>query len=98
MRMIRPKLVAPQVTIAEDQDRYKPVTAALVNHDGYGQLHGRPNTVVLAFQVNEEERQLLVRGEPLYLSLLTFGAPMQPVILSVGAETVAVMYGVEVET
>lgn len=38
MRMIRPKLVAPQVTIAEDQAEFLPVTAALVNNREYDSI------------------------------------------------------------
>lgn len=30
MRMVRPRLDAPQITIAEEQDEFLPVTAALV--------------------------------------------------------------------
>jgi hypothetical protein len=105
MRMIRPKLLAPQITIAENQvEDFKPVTAAVVNHPGYtsalraidGEVH-KANTVVLAFRPSDEERARLAAGEDLYLSLLTFMQPMQAVILSVGPDDPASWYGVEVE-
>jgi len=104
MKMVRPKLVAPQITIAEDQAEFKPVTAALARHPDY---HGRGyrvgldthelNTVVLAFRPSDEERARLAAGEDIYLSLLTFMQPMQAVIVSVGPQEPAGWYGVEVE-
>lgn len=104
MRMIRPRLDAPQVTIAEDQQEYLPVTAAIVRNPQYnaalyaqnGELH-KANCVVLAFRPSDEERARLVAGEDLYVSLLTFMQPMQPILVSVGPEEPAAWYGVEVE-
>lgn len=98
MRMIRPKIQATQVTIAEDQEEFLPVTAALVTNTGYDISPDRGyNTVVVAFRPSDEERARIARGEDLYLSLLTFARPMQGVILSVGERETAAMYGLEVE-
>lgn len=90
MRMIRPRLVAPQVTVAEDQEEYKPVTAAVVNHP-------QGLALVVCYDLNAAERALIARGEPLYLHLLTFGGPMQPHIVSIGTKETAGMYRLEVE-
>lgn len=94
MRMIRPRLVAPQVTIAENQAEYATVTGALVKHPDFA---GEANTVVLAFKPNPLERTRLAAGEAIYVSLLTFGGPMQPVLVTAGKYETAAIYGVEVE-
>lgn len=107
MRMIRPKLVAPQVTIAEEQDEYKTVTAALVYHPSYpyasrrvvGQVERLDmNGLVLAFRPTDEERAKIAAGSDVYVSLLTFGRPMQPIIVTVGEHETAAIYGLEVES
>lgn len=103
--MIRPKLEAVQLTIAEEQEEYKSVTAAVVQHPDYpgvrvrlpdGQV-AQYNSIVLAFRPTDEERAKLVAGEDLYVSLLTFGKPMQGIILTVGPQEFAQWFGVEVE-
>jgi hypothetical protein len=99
MRMIRPKLAVDQVTIAEGQEEFKPVTAALIRHRAYGPgLHGDWNQVTTAWLPSEEEIQRMIAGEPIYLSQLTFGNPMQGVLLSVGTKETAEIFGVEVES
>jgi hypothetical protein len=96
MRMVRPKLDTHQVTIAEEQDEYKPVTAAFVRHPAYADVQGF-NSLVLAFRPNDEERARLAAGEDIYVSLLTFMQPMQPIIVGVGAEATAAIYDVGIE-
>lgn len=98
MRMIRPKLATRQVTIAEDQGEFRPVTGALVTHPGYP-THplGGFNSVVLAFRPSDEERARIAAGEDLYVSLLTFGQPMQGVLVLVGEREMAGVYRVPVE-
>jgi hypothetical protein len=100
MRMIRPQLAAPQVTIAEDQVEFKPITAALVVHPSYparASAHGPVNSVVVAFRPDADERRRLAAGEDLYVSLLTHGGPMQGIICAVGPETPAAWFNVAVE-
>jgi hypothetical protein len=105
MRMIRPKLVAPQITIAEEQDEYKPVTAAMVRnplyHAGLTAVSDsqivRANGVVLAFRPSDEERAKIAAGSDIYVNLLTFLKPMQPILVDVGPENMAEWFGVEVE-
>ena len=99
--MLRPRLVAPQITVAEEQEEFLPVTVALVKNPNYPAVPLQPgwdfNTLVLAFKPSEHELAQLNAGKPLYLSMLTFGKPMQGVILTVGDEETAGMYNVEVE-
>lgn len=98
MRMVRPKLDAPQVSVAEHQEEFKPVTAAMVRNAGYDVDPACGfNTLVLAFRPTPRERERLAAGADVYLSLLTFGGPMQGVILSAGPEDPAAMFGVRLE-
>lgn len=98
--MIRPRLDAPQITIAEDQEEFKPVTAALVDHPAYPPVptqHGPANSLVLAFRPTDEERARIAAGEDVYVSLLTFMKPMPGIILSVGPDEFASWFNVGVE-
>lgn len=100
MRMVRPKLDAPQITIAEEQDEFKPVTAALVYNSTYPAVqteHGPLNAIVLAFRPNDEERARLTAGEDIYISLLTFMRPMQGIIVSAGHQEPCGMFCVREE-
>jgi hypothetical protein len=100
MRMIRPRLDAPQITIAEEQDEFKPVTAALVYNPLYAPVqtdHGALNAIVLAFRPDAEERAQLAAGEDIYVSLLTFLRPMPGIIVGVGSRDMAAMFNVAEE-
>lgn len=99
MRAISPQLdpeQAPQVMIAEDQDEFLTVCGALVKANGYAVPNGRYNVVVLAFRPNDEERARLAGGADIYISLLTFGQPMQGIIVAAGKEAMAATYGLQV--
>lgn len=101
MRMVRPRLDAPQITIAENQEEFLPVTAALVRNTDFPAVpigEGREaNTLVLAFRPTNDERRQIAAGEDIYLAMLTFMRPMQGVILSVGPDGPATWFGVGVE-
>lgn len=98
MKNVPPQLDAPTINIAENQPEYIPVVGALVHNPGYGVPYGRTaNTVVLAYEPSAEERARVTAGEPIYLSLLTFGGAVQPHILSVGAKAVSAIYNVRVK-
>lgn len=100
MRMIRPQVVAPQVTIAEEQEEFLPITAALVRNPTYAAPHlSGCNTVLLAFRPSDEERARLAAGDDLYISLLTFlQHPMPGIVVTAGKEEVSTMYAVPLET
>lgn len=59
-------------------------------------LAGGFNTVVMCFELDGEERQRIINGENLYISMLTYGRPQTPINLSVGPEEMAERYGLEV--
>lgn len=92
MRMIRPRLKAPQTVVAEEQEEFSPVTVAYVRNDQYGAPgteHGPLNTAVMAFRPSEEERKKIAEGADIYIGLLTFMKPQQGIIVQVGPEAIA---------
>jgi hypothetical protein len=95
MRMIHPKLDAPTITIAEDQAEYLPVTAALVTDDRYAARRGH-NAIVIAFRPSDAERAKLAAGEDIYISLWTFGGPMQPIQVHAGVDEPSQIWNVPV--
>lgn len=80
MRMRAPRLGEqfPEITIAEDQEQYMPITVAPVTFsDGaFG--------IVSRWTFTPEERARIAAGEDLYVTLMTFRQPMQPISLDVG--------------
>jgi hypothetical protein len=80
MHMVAPRTGADEITIAEDQLEYKPLVVAV-----YQTPQGVP-VLLTRWRLTEEERQLVAAGEDLYLSVLTFGQPLQPIGLQVGPE------------
>ncbi len=80
MRMIAPDTGAPEITVAEEQEEYMTLTAAVYEFaDGAQGLLTR-------WRPTDEELRKLIAGEDLYLLQLTFGKPMQPIKLQVGPE------------
>ena len=78
MRQVAPRTGAPEITIAEEQAEYQPITVAPYRFtDGSSGLLSR-------WRLSDDERAAIAAGEDLYLFLLTFGTPMQPVQLTVG--------------
>ena len=76
MRMIAPRVPGlDEVTIAEQQGDYKTLTAAVI-----------PGGVLTRWRPSPEELARLNAGEDLFLAVLTFGQPLQPLSLQVGAE------------
>jgi len=78
MRPVAPRVGCPEVTMAEDQHEYMPVTVAVVTYEDGDQA------VMTRWRLDDDERAKIAAGEDLYLTLLTFGQPMQPITLEVG--------------
>ena len=78
MRPVAPRTGAPEVTIAEEQEEYMPITAGVYEY-GNG-----TRALLTRWRLDDDERARIAAGEDLYLMLLTFGRPMQPVSLRVG--------------
>lgn len=59
---------------AKDQPQYQALPS----------IHTPSGTVITRWALTDEERQRLVDGEDLYLTIRTFNSPLQPVFLGVG--------------
>ena len=95
MRWIRPQLDAPQETIAEEQQEYCTLTGAFLTHPEYGVAKGASyNTVVVAVRPSDEERKRIAAGDDIYIGVLTFGSPLQPLLVLTGREEASAAYGV----
>lgn len=96
--MIPPEVKAPKVCLAKNQAEYSVITVALVKHPLYGVAEGREhNSLLMAFRPTPEERAAIGAGADLYVSLLTGGLPMQPILTLVGKESAAAAFDLEVE-
>lgn len=80
MRMVAPRTGAPEITLAENQEEYATLTVAVYQDR-------RGNELVLSrWRLEPDEIERLKNGEDLYVSLMTFGKPMQPIHVQVGPE------------
>lgn len=78
MRTVAPRLGLPEIMVAKEQEQYETVHVSLVDYsDG-------TKGVILRWRLDDEDRERIAAGEDLYMGLLTFGGPMQPVSLEVG--------------
>lgn len=84
MRSVAPRLPGcEEITVAEDQPEYCPITIAVVEPPSGFPAGGR---ILLArFTLTPDERQRIAAGEDLYVGQLNFGAPMTPLIVSLRA-------------
>lgn len=78
MRSIAPRTGEPEVTIAEEQHAYRPITVVVRDCD-------LGLSLVTRWTMTAEERARVAAGEDIYVELLTFGGPMQPIAVSVGS-------------
>jgi hypothetical protein len=78
MRPIAPRTGFPEVTIAEEQEEYMPVTVALYQYDDG--VRG----LLTRWTFTPEERAAVAAGEDVYVQQLNFGTPMTPLIVRCG--------------
>lgn len=64
------------VTYAKDQPEYRPLPVA--------KLHGPSGRVVSRWSFTADERARIASGEDLFIEVMTFGDPLQPILPSVG--------------
>ena len=98
METTTPRLAGTHIVFAKDQPQYRPLPAVLVDNPRYEAANrdGKMfNTVVCAFAPSQAQRERLAAGEAIYLAILTYGNPLQPVNLFVGAEETAEAFGLE---
>lgn len=74
MRPIAPRTGAPEVTIAEEQPDYSPLVGAVYAND----------VILTRWRMDDADRAKVAAGEDLYIALMTFGFPMQPMSVQVG--------------
>jgi hypothetical protein len=99
MRMTPPQVRAEKVCLAKNQPEYTVLTVALVRHPRYPVDEGTGhNSVLMAFRPTAEERARIADGEDIYVSLLTGGHAMQPILVLAGKDAAAHAFDVEVET
>lgn len=89
MRMIAPRTGAPEITLAEEQTEYAPVTVAVYAHPDLGGAR----TLFSRWRLTPEERERVAAGEDIYLGLVTFDRPMQPIMIQVGSDGLEVSDG-----
>ncbi|MBX9853910.1 MAG: hypothetical protein K2Y26_00165 [Gemmatimonadaceae bacterium] len=78
MRPVAPRTGAPEITIAEEQEEYKPITIAVYQYsDGSRGLLTR-------YTFTAEERAAIARGEDVYIMQLNFGGGFTPQIVECG--------------
>lgn len=78
--MVAPRTGAPELTLAEEQEEYLPLTVACYETD-----RGSP-ALLSRWRLSDEDRERIAAGEDVYLLVVTGGAPMQPVAVQVGPE------------
>ena len=77
-RPVAPRVGFPEAMFAEEQPEYLTICVAMVTYkDGTQEIMTR-------WKLSDEEKAKVAAGEDIYLSLLTFGEPMQPIKLEIG--------------
>ena len=81
MRPVAPRTGAPEETIAEEQLGYSPIIVGK-----YAVPPHMETALLTRWTFTKEERQQVADGEDIYLMVLTFGQPLQPLQMQVGPE------------
>lgn len=75
-----------ETTFAKDQPQYLPLPAIV--------MHGPEKEVLTRWELTDEEKIALLSGGQIYLSVWTFGHPLQPIKLRIAhPEEIAEEYG-----
>ena len=64
------------VTYAKDQPQYQPLPVV--------RLHGAEGRLISRWTLTDAERAKIAAGEDIYIEMLTFGGPLQPILPTVG--------------
>lgn len=81
MYMVAPRTGAKEVTLAEDQLEYKPLVAAVYRHPEHDGI-----ILLTRWRLTDEDKERILKGEDIYLSVMTFGQPLQPIAIQVGPD------------
>lgn len=77
MRMVSPDVGVPEIAIAQNQLDYQELTAGVLYFSDGSQ------GLLTRWRLTDEEKEAIAQGEDLYVTILTFGQPMQPIMLHV---------------
>lgn len=77
-RTVAPRVGCPEEMMAQNQEEYLTCCVAIVTYEDGAK------GVMTRWRLSVEEQQKIADGADLYLTLFTFGGPMQPVMLEVG--------------
>ena len=77
-RTVAPRVGCPEVMLAEEQTEYLTCCVALVTYSD-----GTTGTMT-RWKLDDEERAKIAAGEDIYLALMCFGQPMQPIQMIIG--------------
>lgn len=69
------EFVAHEIVFAKDQPQYKPLPAICNRNDGI---------VLTRWKLTDTEREAVALGADLFLSVYTFGQPLQPLLPEIG--------------
>lgn len=78
MRPVSPNVGWYEVRIGTDQLEYKELVGAVIPFDDGS------TGILMRWRLTEEEKARVMAGDDLYVTLLTFGRPMQPIDISIG--------------
>lgn len=96
MRFIAPQLKGEgcdHIRVAEDQEEYLTLPAAIVRHPGYNNVPCH----MLCLRLDTAEKLAIAEGADIYINLLSFGKALQPILVLIGKETAASAFGLEPE-
>lgn len=78
MRAIAPRTGALEITIAEEQEEYMPITAALYEFDNGAR------GLLTRWTFTPEERLAIANGEDVYILEVVFNQKMTPLVVRCG--------------
>lgn len=81
MRAISPNTGAPETVIAEDQLEYQSLVAAM-----YQDSTLESPVMLTRWTMTDEERLAIARGEDIFVAIVTFSRPLQPLQVLVGPQ------------
>ncbi len=84
MRSIAPRTGAPEITLGEEQEDYRPLTVASYVFKKKKEDPGGSEGFLTRWSPNAEERKRIADGEDIYVMSLTFGDPLQPIWVQIG--------------
>ena len=83
-----PGFESQEIVYAKDQPQYRPLRTLVSDP-------GSEHRVISRWSPTEEQRKALSEGKDIFLELLTFGNPLQPILMWVADDTDIAPWAVE---